>query len=80
MVGIIIAVIAVACLVSAKNVISVGAEKYRKKGGLSRQATLAYKPVHLIFSFEAWAWQHHNLQQTSGVGFQNSSLEMERFG
>ena len=32
MVGIIIAVIAVACLVSAKNVISSGAEKYRKKG------------------------------------------------
>ena len=32
MVGVIIAVIAVACLVSAKNVISVGAEKYKKRG------------------------------------------------
>ena len=32
MVGVIIAVIAVACLVSAKNVISVGAEKYKKGG------------------------------------------------
>ena len=32
MVGIIIAVIAVACLVSAKNVISLGAEMYKKKG------------------------------------------------
>ena len=49
MVGIIIAVIAVACLVSTKNVISLGAEKYKKRGSLSRQATLAYKPVHLLF-------------------------------
>ena len=32
MVGVIIAVIAVACLVSAKNVISGGAEKYKKRG------------------------------------------------
>ena len=31
MVGIIVAVIAVACLVSAKNVISLGAEEYKKK-------------------------------------------------
>ena len=49
MVGLIIAVIAVACLVSAKSVTSLGAEKFKKKRGLSRRATLAYKPVHLIF-------------------------------
>ena len=49
MVGIIIAMIAVACLVSNKKVINLGAEKYW--GDWSWCSTLTVKLVHLVFHF-----------------------------
>ena len=78
MVGVIIAVIAVACLVSHKKVIIFGTEKYR--GGLKSVFNTNCQACTSCFSLQVQVWQHCNLRQTTGVGFQNSSLEMERFG